>query len=72
MEEKESSMCKIFARYQHVMEPGAWDKVEVLVDLGRGVSMEKEFQGEENSWKNQTSWSRPGDQKLLQICRGYQ
>ena len=24
------------------MEPGAWDKVDVLVDLGRGVSIEKE------------------------------
>ena len=24
------------------MEPGAWDKVEVLDDLGRGVSIEKE------------------------------
>ena len=24
------------------MEPGAWDKVEVLADLERGVSIEKE------------------------------
>ena len=28
------------------MEPGAWDKVEVLADLGRGVSIKKERLGE--------------------------
>ena len=46
MEQKESSMCKVSARFQHVMKPGAWDKVEVLADLGRGVSIEKERVGE--------------------------
>ena len=34
------------ARLQHVMEPGAWDKVEVLDDLGRGVSIERKRLGE--------------------------
>ena len=28
------------------MEPGAWDKVEVLADLGRGVSIDKKGLGE--------------------------
>ena len=46
MEQKETSMCEIFARFQHVMEPGAWDKMEVLADLGRGVSIERERVGE--------------------------
>ena len=42
MKQKESSMCKVSARLQHVMEPGAWNKVELLADLGRGVSINKE------------------------------